>query len=282
MRRLILAGLAGLALGLPPPGGGGAARAQDAQTLADIRADIAALLARVQALRSELSATGQGGGAEVGGSVLDRVAAMEAELVRLTAATEALENRINRIVADGTSRLGDLEFRLCEIEPGCDIAALGRTAPLGGEAAAPAAADPAPDPAEGGGGPQLAVGEQADYDRALAAYEAGDWAGAAGLFQTFTETYSGGPLYGQAHYWRGEALAQQGDTAGAARAFLESFSAAPDGPRAADALFRLGQSLGALGQVQEACLTLAEVPFRFGASPRAAEAEAERRRLACP
>ncbi len=281
MRRLLQVALAALALALLPPLGGGAVRAQDgAETLAAIRADIAALLSRVRALQAELSGGGTGTAAADSGSVLDRVAAMEAELVRLTAATEALENRINRIVADGTNRLGDLEFRVCEIEPGCDIAALGATPPLGGEA--PAAPVAAPAPAAGSGGAQLAVGEQADFDRARAAYDAGDWAGAAGLFLTFTETYSGGPLYGQAHYWRGEALARQGDTAGAARAFLESFSGAPQGPLAADALFRLGQSLAQLGQIQEACLALAEVPFRFGSSPRAAEADAERRLLACP
>ena len=37
---------------------------------------------------------------------------------RLTSKSEELENRINRIVSDGTTRIGDLEFRLVELEGG--------------------------------------------------------------------------------------------------------------------------------------------------------------------
>ena len=40
----------------------------------------------------------------------------------------------DRVVADGTNRVGDLEYRVCEMEEGCDIATLGKTKPLGGEA----------------------------------------------------------------------------------------------------------------------------------------------------
>ena len=57
---------------------------------------------------------------------------MESELQRLTSKTEELENRVNRIVADGTRRIGDLEFRLVELEGG-DVGALGQTSTLGGE-----------------------------------------------------------------------------------------------------------------------------------------------------
>ncbi|TDQ57776.1 tol-pal system protein YbgF [Phaeovulum veldkampii DSM 11550] len=263
----------GLTLALPQAG---LAQAS-AQTLADIRAELGQLSAQIQGLRSELLASGQSGLAAAGGaSALERMNTMEAALSRLTAQAEALENRVNRVVADGTNRLGDLEFRLCEIEPGCDIGALGAAAPLGGSGAQLAA--PAAPAATG----SFAMNEQADFDRAREVLGQGDFRGAADLFAAFAQTYTGGPLTGEAMYLRGQALAQAGDTAGAARAWLEAFSAAPDGPRAADNLLALGQSLGDLGQRSEACATLAEVGFRFPASPAAAQAASVRQGLSCP
>ena len=96
------------------------AQAQDAQTLADVRQELTVLNVEVQKLRRELSTTGGASVAVTGGSVLERVNAMESELQRLTSKTEELENRINRVVTDGTNRIGDLEFRLVELEGGDD------------------------------------------------------------------------------------------------------------------------------------------------------------------
>lgn len=265
------------------------------ETLADIRQQLSVLWVEVQNLKRELSTTGAPVTGLEGSTVLDRVNAAESELSRLTAKTEELQNRIDTLVRDGTNRIGDLEFRLCELEEGCDISALGDTPTLGGGAmpqgaGAPPVTGGAAGGSSGGGATgggatggeaNLAVGEQGDFDRAKAAYDAGSYAEAAGLFQSFTQTYTAGPLNSQAHYWRGEALAQQGDTAGAARAFLDSFSGAPGGEVAPQALFRLGQSLGDLGQVQEACVTLGEVGVRFPGAPAAAEAQTARQALGC-
>ncbi len=260
----------------------GAARAQD-QTLADIRQELSVLFVEVQKLKRELSTTGGAGTAPAGGDLLQRVDLIEAELSRLTAKTEELEFRIDQVVSDGTNRIGDLEFRLCELETGCDVAQLGTTSTLGGETAGNATA-PVPTlipPAPQGGGTELAVGEQADFDRAKAALDSGDFRGAADLFETFTQTYTGGPLTSQAQYYRGRALAGVGETAAAARSYLNSFSGAPDGPVAADALLDLGIALGELGQHSEACVTLAEVAARFPGTANVSRAEEERRRLAC-
>lgn len=208
---------------------------------------------------------------------------MEAQLSQLTSRTEELQNRIDRIVADGTNRLGDLEFRVCEMEEGCDISAVGQAAPLGGSASAPAVTAPAPDTtAPKAAAPGLAMNEQADFDRAKGVLGQGDFRGAADLFKTFAETYPGGPLTADAMYLRGDALSQAGDTPGAARAWLEAFSAEPEGTRAADNLLGLGRALGQLGQMTEACATLAEVPNRFPAAPAAAQAQQARAGLNCP
>jgi len=273
MRHLRLAATLALALAASP------AVAQD-ETLADIRQELTILWQEVQGLKRELSTTGFPDVNVGGASVLDRVTAMETELQRLTSKSEELEFRINRITRDGTNRIGDLEFRLCELEEGCDIGSLGDTPTLGGVDAAENL--PAPQPAPPAStGPSLAVGEQAEFDAALAAFEAGEFPRAAELFSAHTDAYPGGPLSQRAHYLRGEALEAQGQMAEAARSYLAAFSGNPQGERAADALFKLGATLGEMGQTQEACVTLGEVGNRFPSSEAALDAFDARTRLGC-
>lgn len=267
-------------LGLP-------AQAQDrAQTLADIKAELGQLMAEFTALKSETVATGATGGSFGAGDVLQRMDAIEAELMRLTSRAEEIELRLTRVVSDGTNRIGDLEYRLCEVTEGCDPANLPETPMLGGDAAGGAAAPATPiasaDPAPAAGaGPELAMGEQADFDRAKEVLGQGDFRAAADLFATFAQSYPGGPLSQEAAFLRGEALGQLGDTAGAARAYLDAFSGKSDGPFAAESLLKLGQALGDLGQVPDACVTLAEVPVRFPGTIHATNADLSRQGLGC-
>ncbi|MGR3793896.1 tol-pal system protein YbgF [Vannielia sp. SX4] len=270
---------------------GGSATAQDAQTLADIRQELATVYVSMQELKRELSTTQGASGGAVAGSVLDRVNAIEAQLQALTSRTEDMQNRIDRVVSDGTNRVGDLEFRVCEIEPGCDFGEIGDTLPLGGTAPSTGGAGQAavitPDTGNGGTtpapstGPAMAVAEQADFDRAKAALDSGSFQSAVDLFASFTQSYPGGPLTGAAHFWRGEALYELSKVPEAARAYLESYSSDPQGPMAADALFKLGTSLADLGQNNEACTTLGEVQARFPQSDVAFDAGAARRTIGC-
>ncbi|PWE29423.1 tol-pal system protein YbgF [Maritimibacter sp. 55A14] len=256
------------------------------ETLADIRQEMSILHVEVQRLKRQLSTTGAPSVDTGGATMLDRVDRLESELRRLTARTEELEFRINRIVEDGTRRIGDLEFRLVELEGG-DVSKLGETTTLGGEdIELPGGSDgivgALPDTDTGSGdGPELAVGEKADFDAAMEAYDHGEYEAAAEAFRRFTVNYPGGGLSSEAHFWRGEAHAAAGDWSSAARAYLESFSGAPDGPMAPEALYKLGVGLDRIGQREEACLTLAEVPARFQGSEFAAEAEAEMSDLGC-
>ncbi|MDE3079312.1 MAG: tol-pal system protein YbgF [Paracoccaceae bacterium] len=254
------------------------------QTLADIQADIARVKAEVLGLKQEVQPTGTSvAQAPASNSMQSRLDAIDATLQQLTNQTELLQNRINRVVADGTNRIGDLEFRLTEAAGG-DISKLGPTKPLGGEApgvsvGAPPAAAPSTTPASNG--PELAVGEQGDFDKAKAAYAAGHFRSAADLFATFAQTYTGGPLTGEALYYQGQALAQMGDTANAARAFLNSFSGYPKGAKAPDALTQLGISLGKLGQTKDACVTLGQVSVRYPNAPAVSEAATAMQGLGC-
>ena len=270
--RALLAGV--LALGLAGP-----VAAQD-QTLADIRVQLGDLYLEVQRLRTELVASGATGGQVTGATPLERLDQIESELQRLTSLSEELEFRINRVVTDGTNRIGDLEFQLCELTTDCDIGALGEPAPIGGVDVAATVPTPLPPPATDG--PALAVSEQADFDRAEAALNAGNPAEAAQLFATFAETYPGGPLSARAQYLRGQALEELGDMTTAARAYLQAFSGDTDGSVAPDALFKLGSSLASLGQVQDACITLTEVGVRYPGTGQAQDAQAMRASMGCP
>ena len=260
-----------------------AVRAQtQSDTLADLRQQLSVLGQDLVALRQELVATlpqnaplsamGSGGAAPLPsvGDVLTQMDGLEARMQALTARTEELEYRINRIVADGTMRIGDLEFRLTELEGG-DPGALAPTPTLGGAAG------------RVGGAPELAVGEQSDFSRARAVFDAGNFDQAETQILAFLQAYHGTPLTAEAHFLRGAALDGQARTQDAALAYLDSFSADSEGPRAAEALVRLGRNLGQLGNQAEACVTLSEVAQRYpGDSAMVAQAQAALQALACP
>jgi tol-pal system protein YbgF len=262
--------------------------AQDkAQTLADLKTELGLLMAEFNTLKSELVSSGAAQSGAAGGDALQRLDAIEAALARLTSQAEAVEIKVNKVVSDGTNRLGDMVYRLCEVTEGCDVATLGATVPLGGDASADAApanaggsGDAAPEGADAGGA-ELAVGEKKDFDRAAEVLASGDFRTAADLFATFTQSYPGSPLTQEAQFKRGEALGGAQDTAGAARAYLEAYSGMPAGEFAAESLLKLGQALGVLGQVPDACLTLAEVSASFAGSVQAGDAATAMQGLGC-
>ena len=264
------------------------ALAQDrAQTLADIKAELSTLMAEFNGLKAELVQSGAASSGAAGGDALQRLDAIEAELMRLTAKTEEVELKVTRVVTDGTNRVGDIEYRLCEVTEGCDVGALGATTTLGGDAApadVPIVADTGGGAVIGdtGGGVELAANEQKDFDRAQGVLATGDFRTAADLFATFAQSFPGGPLTQQALFQRGEALTQLGDTTNAARAYLDAYSGQPTGPYAADSLLKLGQGLGELGQVPDACVTLGEVDVRFPGTIQATNAAVSMQGLGCP
>lgn len=254
------------------------AMAQDTATLADIRNQLGRLYGDINAVRGELTASGQLSSGVAGNTPLERLNSIEAELTRLTSKTEELEFRINRLTVDGTNRIGDLEFRICELEPNCDIGMLGETPSLGGVDSAAQVPAPAPSTPSG---PELTASEQADFQRAQEALAQGDFRGANDSFAAFVAAYPGGPMTSQALFHRGEALEGLGQISDAARAYLDSFSGDPSGEKASDALYKLGAALAALGETRDACVTLGEVLTRFPEKPAAELARTQRGTLGC-
>ncbi|QDY69527.1 tetratricopeptide repeat protein [Qingshengfaniella alkalisoli] len=248
-----------------------AAQDRDA-TLADIRQELTVLSVELQKLKRELSTTGGVSNLPAGSGPLERLDGLETEVRRMTSKAEELENRINRVVDDGTNRISDLEFRLTELEGG-DLGQLGETTPLGGENSAPAVAVPQPAPSNE---PQLAMNEKSDFEAALGLVDKGTPADALAALTSFVDNYPRSPLAAEAQFYRGNALREVGDVANAGRAYLESFSLAENANPglAADALFQLGRSLSDLGETREACVTLGQVKERYpdtAAAPRASE-----------
>ena len=168
--------------------------------------------------------------------------------MRIDRFVDVLINDVDRIVKDASNKVGDIEFRLTELEGG-DTSVKPAPEPLGGGITRPKTPN------------VLASTEQSDFDAAVKAADEGDNAKAATLFATFLQTYPGGPLSTEAQYRRGEALAARQDWRGAARSFLDAFSG---------------------GQSSEACLTLTEVDSRYPGSEVAGDVAAQRQALACP
>ena len=256
------------------------ATAQDSPSLADIRAELSVLYGDILSLKQELDPSGLREGTEASTSALDRVISIERSLQALTARTEELEFRIGRIVSDGTNRVGDLEFRLCELEAACDIGELGDTPTLGGGEVAQAT--PIFTGLAAVEGEQLAVSEKNDFEAAQIALEEQRYDVAAELFAQFVETYPGGPLGVQAQMGRGRALELLGDPREAARAYLAAFSLNNEGPEAPFALLQLGKMLAAFSQTDEACIMLGEVGRRFPTSEAALDASNTIVSLNCP
>ncbi|MDO5370744.1 tol-pal system protein [Paracoccus sp. (in: a-proteobacteria)] len=271
----------GAALALAAPA---AMQAQDApsapapegRTLADLRTDLRAVAAELRALRAELNASGAEGFRAAGGdSAIDRMNAMEREITRLTGETERLKHRIDGVTRDGTNRIGDIEFRLCEMEEGCDLSAL--TTPMLGEVDFSGGML---QPALGAGGPAVAPAgdapltaqEQVDLDRARAAMQDGDFLRAADLFGRFAESHAGSPAATEARYLQGAALDSAGDPKAATAAWLQAFAAEPAGPRAPDALLGLSRVSAAGRPASEGCVYLGELASRFAGTPQADEA----------
>ena len=157
-----------------------------------------------------MNTTGGVQGSGGGGTLLSRVDAIEAELRRLTGLTEELQIRIDRVVSDGTKpEIGDLEFRLCELEDGLQFSApwVWRNAqPRRRRGAMQGAGSFAPSRRPSRAVPTWRfASNQGDFDRARAALRERRLRQLRrSCSETFTMTYPEGPMSAEAHYLRGQ------------------------------------------------------------------------------
>ncbi len=245
----------------------GAVQAQE-PTVEDIRADLLILSQQLEALRAGLSPTGSTAlSARDAASALVRIDEISADLRAALGRVEALEIKVQKVIEDGTLRIGDIEFRLTELEGG-DPALNAPTVPLGGVE------------------PQSEVisSERQAFAAAKKALTEGEGGTAAELLTAFLANFPDGPLTSEARFLQGEALALQGNYQNAARAYLSGFSGAPDSAFAPRSLYGLSVSLFELGQGEQACLTLAEIQIRYVDIDAALSRDIieQREAMACP
>lgn len=136
---LALGGIGGMiTAGLPAlaqTGWSGGSAAEDLRYRLDVLdAELADIRARIGG-GAPAPATGGGPAGVLSNS---RVAELEGELRRLTAAVEELQNQVRRIGEEAARRFSDIEFRLTELEGG-DVSVLQPVEPLGGVAGTQAA-----------------------------------------------------------------------------------------------------------------------------------------------
>ncbi|WBU56842.1 tetratricopeptide repeat protein [Paracoccus sediminicola] len=260
----------------------------DPATLADMQEDLRAVAADLQSLRAELIASGaQGFSAAGGDSAIDRMNALEARIAILTEQTELLSNRIRKVVADGSNRVGDIEFRLCELDENCDLGAL-MTRELGRQATGEALLGQVPPPADlpsdistatlpppeepSGNGTPPTEEEAREIAAARAAIDEGAWAAASEQLDHLVQAHAGGPLTAEALFLLGVARQEGGATEQAAEAWLRAFSAEPDGAFAPRSLIALSRAVAQIGDASDACPYLGELTRRFPDAPEATDA----------
>lgn len=206
--------------------------------------------------------------AQQGGAAAAQVQALEEEVRRLNGRIQELEHLIRRLAEDGARRIGDLEYRIVELEGG-DPSLVGDPPPLGQAGSRVAAAAP------------VAVSERVALDEAKARLEAGDAQGARIRLVDFLNQYGDGPLAPEGQHFLGLAEYRLGEWGASAQSFLTAVTAFPADRHAPANLLMLGRSLEKLGTLEEACATWAEVLARHPGSTEAADAKADRVRLGC-
>ena len=118
-----------------------------------------------------------------------------------------------------------------------------------------------------------ALADHAVYYGGVAEFDAGDFTGAAGMFQDVVARFPESSVHGLALFWRAESLwgAQAPDATAAFHRYLEQF---PQGRHAAQAWFDMGQALEKQGRWGDAAQAYRRIHWAFEASRYAASARA--------
>lgn len=271
----------------------------DAVTLADMQEALRAVSINLQTLRAELLASGADGFSAAGGdSVIDRMNAAEAQIAALTDQTEQLSNQIRRAVSDGTNRISDLEFRLCELDSSCDLGAL-MTSELGQRTSLDEGAESSVSGAEIESLPVISavtlppLGEQQytavppteEEDQEFAAVradiDAKKWMEAIGKLDHFISEHTSSPLIPEALFLRGMAFQATDQNELAARSWLSAYSIDPDGPRAPESLIALSRVMATLGKPTDACPYFNELTRLFSKTAEGIKAQAKSDAIGC-
>lgn len=250
-----------------------------------------------------------------------RLSQLEGQMRDLTGKLEEALFRANQIQQRLDRLVGDIDFRLGQLERGGAPAPSAQQAPspapeapTGAAVQAPRAGanvapgesrlvlvpgQPAPAPtqqAQAGGAPAAAAQvalpagpPEVQYEFAYGLYQQavqdrGDFGRAESALRQFVTAHPQHRNAGDAQYWLGETFYARRDWNAASREFAAQFRTYPQHAKAPDSLLRLGQSLGQLNRRNDACGTLAELDRRYPNASQSIKIAAtrERQRLQCP
>ncbi|MCC7425562.1 MAG: tetratricopeptide repeat protein [Alphaproteobacteria bacterium] len=268
----------------------------DSREAIALRNQIDRLRAEVQQLRDQVGRNGGGGGGGSslgifggGGSrdlpqgqqellarLLERVQQLDAEVRDLRGRSDETQNAVRRLTEQLEKGLGDLDFRIQQLQGGEGAA----PAPRGGTTATP----PRGGGTAGNGGqaPAPANADEA-FESALARFRANDFNAARTGFEAFMQRFPRHARAPEAIYRLGETHIARRDFRAAAVTFDDSVTRFPRGPRVQESMLMRGVALARLGERAAACSSLAELRQRFPQMKQAVREQwdAERRRLNC-
>ncbi|MBI1243391.1 MAG: tol-pal system protein YbgF [Alphaproteobacteria bacterium] len=246
-----------------------------------------------------------------------RISSLETQMRELTGRVEETLNQVHVTQQKLDKLVGDVDFRLNQLEKGGAAAPAAAAAadtppaaPLGTPGNTPPgkpgeqklvlvpgqpATAPVPAQAAAAGGAPAAANvtlpagpPETQYEFAYGLYQQavqdrGDFGRAENALRSFVAANATHRLAGDAQYWLGETYYARRNWNEAAGAFAEQFKRFPQNAKAPDSLLRLGQSLGQLNRKPDACGTLAELAKRYPNASQSIKlaAQRERTRLSC-
>jgi tol-pal system protein YbgF len=242
-----------------------------------------------------------------------RLSALEGQMRELTGRIEETLNRVVQVQQRLDKLVGDVDFRLSQLEKGAAPPAAAEAAPPPAPAAAAPGqpvlrpgeqrlvlvpGQPAPAPQAAAAPPAAAAAAapvtlpagppETQYEFAYGLYQQavqdrGDFGRAEQALRGFVSANGAHRLAGDAQYWLGETFYARRDWPNASAAFAEQFRRFPQNAKAPDSLLRLGQSLGQMNRKNDACGTLGELDRRYPNASQSIKiaAQRERTRLQC-
>ena len=190
------------------------------RSLVDVKVELPRLFLEIKSLELELKKTFKDK-PDIKGDYLDRLRSIEKELTSMISQVENLQNRIERIVKDGTNQLSDISFRICELEEGCDISNLSLDEFLGEGLLQKHKNDEDKLITTHGG---LTIPEQIELQMAKDLIKNGNTANAIDVLESLLNVHPEGPASLKAKFLLGEALMVNKDWKEAATVYLDIYS----------------------------------------------------------
>ncbi len=218
-----------------------------------LRLELSLLSSQIEDLRSSLlSPEVRSLSPSDAGIAILRLDALEAKLRATVGRVEAIEFHLQILSRDATNRISEFNSRLLQLES--EQPRLENSDKAGGLSSVPSIKRE-----------KFSSDETLFFDKALLAFNRGDFITSVDEFEEFIELYPFSMNIAEAQYWLAQSIFKLENFKQAAKAYLESFSLAPSGNFASKSLLGLAISLGELGQVEQACLTLRELRLRYEA-----------------